>query len=369
VLAAAQRAGAVTPEQVDLIARGLGSVDRRGFDPADLEAGERLLTDFATTFGPKDLKNLTDKTVEAIDPDGTLPGEELNWARRFFRLRTQRDGAYVGEFRLTGAVGAKLAAVLGPLARPRVDTDISGEGAISPASARRLSRGRAQLRATDARRPRRRLRPAAPRRRAARVRRHPGHRDHHHHPRRPARPARVRNHQRRHPAVGPRGAETGRASRHHPRRAHPHRRGPRPRPDPPDRPPTQTYALTARDAGCSFPGCAAPPQWCERHHIVPWVDGGATNLDNLTLLCGYHHHNFAARGWTCQLNTDRLPTWIPPAWINPERQPMINGRIAERRMAKHRRRGVVTMRAFSPPDPPDPPDPRTLLRERTPALS
>ena len=29
----------------------------------------------------------------------------------------------------------------------------------------------------------------------------------------------------------------------------------------------QTMALIARDGGCSFPGCAHPPQYCERHHI------------------------------------------------------------------------------------------------------
>ncbi|HET9872295.1 MAG TPA: hypothetical protein VFP89_06840 [Propionibacteriaceae bacterium] len=36
------------------------------------------------------------------------------------------------------------------------------------------------------------------------------------------------------------------------------------------------------------------------------VDGGSTDLDNLTLLCRYHHH-YASRGWRCRLTTDRLP--------------------------------------------------------------
>ena len=35
--------------------------------------------------------------------------------------------------------------------------------------------------------------------------------------------------------------------------------------------PNQTLALYARDAGCSFPGCDRAPEWCERHHIVPWI--------------------------------------------------------------------------------------------------
>ena len=43
----------------------------------------------------------------------------------------------------------------------------------------------------------------------------------------------------------------------------------------------QTLALIARDQGCSFPGCADPPEWTERHHIIPWREGGRTDLDNL----------------------------------------------------------------------------------------
>ena len=50
----------------------------------------------------------------------------------------------------------------------------------------------------------------------------------------------------------------------------------------------QTIALIARDGGCSFPGCAHPPGYCDRHHIVDWILGGATDLENLTLLCRYH---------------------------------------------------------------------------------
>ena len=37
---------------------------------------------------------------------------------------------------------------------------------------------------------------------------------------------------------------------------------------------SQTMALIARDSGCSFPGCAHPPQNCERHHIREWVMAG-----------------------------------------------------------------------------------------------
>jgi hypothetical protein len=86
-------------------------------------------------------------------------------------------------------------------------------------------------------------------------------------------------------------------------------------------------ALIARDGGCSFPGCDTAPQWCERHHILPWQVGGDTNLDNLTLLCRYHHRHFEQGGWTCRLNGDGLPVWIPPKWIDRQRRPILNPRI------------------------------------------
>ena len=94
--------------------------------------------------------------------------------------------------------------------------------------------------------------------------------------------------------------------------------------------PGQTVALIARDGGCSFPGCQRPPEWCERHHVVAWVDGGPTDLDNLTLLCAYHHHNFAGRGWTCRM-IDGLPAWTPPKWVDPQQRPLTNTRITARR--------------------------------------
>ena len=46
----------------------------------------------------------------------------------------------------------------------------------------------------------------------------------------------------------------------------------------------QTMALIARDGGCSFPGCTHPASWCDRHHILDWILGGSTDLNNLTLL-------------------------------------------------------------------------------------
>jgi hypothetical protein len=47
-------------------------------------------------------------------------------------------------------------------------------------------------------------------------------------------------------------------------------------------------ALWARDRGCTFPGCERK-RYVDRHHIQHWIDGGETDLENLTLLCTHHH--------------------------------------------------------------------------------
>ena len=52
----------------------------------------------------------------------------------------------------------------------------------------------------------------------------------------------------------------------------------------------QRAGLIVRDGGCVFPGCDCPYGWCEAHHLIPFEQGGATDLDNLALLCRHHHH-------------------------------------------------------------------------------
>jgi hypothetical protein len=47
------------------------------------------------------------------------PKDELNHDRRFVHLRPTKDGGWAGEFRLIGTAGAKLKALLDPLATPR----------------------------------------------------------------------------------------------------------------------------------------------------------------------------------------------------------------------------------------------------------
>ena len=54
-------------------------------------------------------------------------------------------------------------------------------------------------------------------------------------------------------------------------------------------PPAIWNALVARDRHCTAPGCDRSPEYCEAHHIWFWELGGPTNLENLRLLCWYHH--------------------------------------------------------------------------------
>ncbi|QYF72786.1 HNH endonuclease signature motif containing protein [Cryobacterium sp. PAMC25264] len=81
--------------------------------------------------------------------------------------------------------------------------------------------------------------------------------------------------------------------------------------------PLQRKAITARDGGCILSGCTCPPQWCEVHHVVPWQNGGATDVSNGVLLCWYHHHTITSgTGWKIRM-VDGMPLVKAPHWIDP----------------------------------------------------
>ncbi len=71
-------------------------------------------------------------------------------------------------------------------------------------------------------------------------------------------------------------------------------------------------ALLIRDRGCAAPGCLCPPGRLEAHHIVHWIDGGVTAVDNLVLLCRRHHRFVHERGWQVSLNGDGSIDFSPP---------------------------------------------------------
>ena len=88
----------------------------------------------------------------------------------------------------------------------------------------------------------------------------------------------------------------------------------------------QWAALVVRDRGCAFPGCTRPPGWCIAHHILHWADGGPTDLDNLVLLCGFHHRRVHHHGWDINMAADGHAEFIPPSWIEPDRRCRRNAR-------------------------------------------
>ncbi len=325
LLAKAVAAGEVSAEKAAIVTRGLSSVDRPGFDPADIAIGEKLLVSDAKIFHPEELKILTQRVVDQLDPDGSKPDDELQRDRRHFEMRPTADGGFAGQFRLTATCGAKLGALLRPLSRTRVDDPCADSGDAKAA---------ARASAVDDRTFGQRQHDAI---------------------------EQLCDRLLREGTVGDNNApvtvivtvdeadlvnRTGHATttagglistpvlltmadqaevyrtvldgsgvplvlNREKRCATRH----------------QTMALIARDTGCSFPGCVHPADYCERHHVTPWIEGGRTDLNNLTLLCVYHHHNFLQRGWIVTMNKSGLPEWLPPRWVDPQQTPLINKRI------------------------------------------
>lgn len=72
-------------------------------------------------------------------------------------------------------------------------------------------------------------------------------------------------------------------------------------------------ALVHRDRGCAFPDCDRPPSWCDAHHLQHWIDGGATALPNLALLCSAHHRLVHEHGWTLHRHPTGQLTAHPPS--------------------------------------------------------
>lgn len=71
-------------------------------------------------------------------------------------------------------------------------------------------------------------------------------------------------------------------------------------------------ALEARDGGCRWPDCERPASWSAAHHLVHWTRGGATDLDNLVLLCHRHHSLVHRDGWQVIRQEDGRLLTLPP---------------------------------------------------------
>lgn len=90
----------------------------------------------------------------------------------------------------------------------------------------------------------------------------------------------------------------------------------------------QRRALAARDGGCVMPGCTVPPSRCQAHHVVPWVSHtflpGRTDIDNLALLCPFHHSTIHTSAWQLEMIHGK-PHIRPPIWLDRQRTPRAVG--------------------------------------------
>jgi hypothetical protein len=321
-LAALQRDGVVSPAKVAIVERAMHTLTRPGLDPEVVEAAEQLLAEHAPILGPTELRRFGRAVVDAADPDGPEPiDDQLQHDRRYLELKQRRDGMWHLHGRLSNTLGAQLNAIVDPLTKPRSSAIEDEDGNLTQIPDQRpyVQRLHDALEETCAR-----LLKAEDQPSVGGV---------------PASVVvtinlddllakagvaetadgtqlttdqllRIADEAEIWPAIIDRKGvplALGRSRRL--------------------ASPGQTMALIARDTGCSFPGCSHPPQWCDRHHIQDWILGGPTDLDNLTLLCRYHHTHFLQKGWSCRINTDGLPEWIPPRWIDRNQQPHINARI------------------------------------------
>lgn len=70
-------------------------------------------------------------------------------------------------------------------------------------------------------------------------------------------------------------------------------------------------ALQQRDRGCRFPTCTAN-RFVDAHHVRFWSDGGPTELENLVLLCRFHHRLVHEAGYSVRDRGEQTFTFHRP---------------------------------------------------------
>lgn len=316
LLAGAVADGLVTPTQIDQILRGLTRLDKMADITSEQRShAEQVLTAHAGLLPPVELGRLVERIRDHIDPDGILHDHEYHDATRRVEWHVTADGSLRVEGKLTPVAGQKLRAVLEPLSRLNDSTDLPDTRSLEQRRHDALETVLDRiLRAGDV--PSTGGTPATV---AVTI-------DHDDLVNRighgrcvdgttmpTATLLRMADEATIIPTVlSSSGAvlEQGRSNRLANL--------------------AQSWALFVRDGGCTFPGCSTPPEWCQRHHVVAWIDGGDTNLDNLTLLCHYHHANFDRFGWSCRM-VDGLPWWTPPRGKDPDQAPRLHIRLQRMR--------------------------------------
>ncbi len=74
----------------------------------------------------------------------------------------------------------------------------------------------------------------------------------------------------------------------------------------------QRREIMRRDRHCRFPGCTNVT-FTNVHHVVAWKPGGRTDLDNLALLCLFHHGTVHKKGWTMSGDANAELTFVGPS--------------------------------------------------------
>jgi hypothetical protein len=69
--------------------------------------------------------------------------------------------------------------------------------------------------------------------------------------------------------------------------------------------------LRFRDRECRFPSCGTR-RFTQAHHVRWWRHGGRTDLDNLVLLCSFHHKLVHELGWVLKREDDGALRWYRP---------------------------------------------------------
>lgn len=98
--------------------------------------------------------------------------------------------------------------------------------------------------------------------------------------------------------------------------------------------PQQLMALRARDGNrCAFPGCSNAHH-LDAHHLRWWRHGGPTDLDNLALLCTFHHTLIHDHGYRADRTADGIVFRRPDLTRIPAAGPPLRG-DADELLAHH----------------------------------
>jgi hypothetical protein len=88
--------------------------------------------------------------------------------------------------------------------------------------------------------------------------------------------------------------------------------------------------LAARDHGCRIKDCPVPSGGCDAHHADHWADHGATEPDNLPLLCWFHHHLVHDQHWSIEpLGGGHFILIDPDGGEHEMRPPMLAGALPQ----------------------------------------